>query len=430
MKTCSVFLVICAVAGVAIAARSENPSNSQRGDPFVFWDPIFDQQHEQTGTYRVSCPGLPSALWNTIAVPLGEQPVDALKNPLTYRYGSDKAAVKKAKTKKEKEELSKFRRFEGEPVVFTVCAPTDIEPGEPLGLIFYLSPKQGALDKDSGHRFTYVVDDRRMVTMTANLSGNYDSVAWRVACALAGVELAKRRYNIRPDRVYATGSSGGGRVTSYIMLRYPEIFTGAMPNCGFYSFATWEPSNIPPESLERFYTSSRLAVIEGKDDFNRAESKENYDFYKAKMSMATYIEDPNAGHGVRDPVYLDKAIDFLDSPLSAEGEAAWAKIKPGIGDAKRRGEILAALRPYRGVMFNQPWGAEALPALNDLSTAYRGELKQAEEAVGAQSPKVAKKAIDEFEMVWGVAAKGDVVRLREKVANGIAGKIQGKNYEK
>ena len=316
MKTHPFFFAVSIIAFSAIVVRAEDPSNNQSGDSSAFWDPTHKEQIESTSTYRITCPGLPATLWNSVAVPLGNQPIESAKTSLTYRYGSNKEDVKNAKGKQQKEEAGRLRNFEGEPVVFTVCAPAEIEPGEPLGLLVYISPHQAALDVDFGHRFNYAVDERRMVTIVANRAGNHDSTAWRVICAVAAVDLAKRRYNIQSERVYVSGASGGGRVTSYVMLRFPEIFTGAMPICGMYPLSVWEPANIPPETLSRFYSSTRLAVLEGKADFNREESKEIFDFYEPKMAMATYIEGPNAGHGVHDPKYLDEALDFLDRPLS------------------------------------------------------------------------------------------------------------------
>ncbi len=400
----------CFLATLSIAAIASGvQKGSKSDDPAEFWDPTASEQREATGRYSIICPGLPTTLWNTIAVPLGQKPLDPRELALCYRYGSDKE-----EEKKKSNDSAPLTTFLGEPVGFTVYAPSAIESREPLGLVVHISPSQTTPDGIMGHPFKHAADARRLVLIAANRAGNPDSISWRVMCAVAATDLAKRRYNIQAERIYLTGVSGGGRVTSYAMLRYPDLFRGAMPIVGMNPLSEWESTNIPQAVLGKFY---KLAVLEGSKDYNRDQAKEAFNFYKPKMSLATYIEDPNGAHGVPDTEYLDKALDFMDAPLLIEGANAWSKVKTKIQDPKRKADVLVALRPYRGVMYNQQWGAEALAVFNPLNNAYLEDLKQAEDSVGSQNSKEAIKAITHLISTWGVAAKDDAIMLRKKMTS-------------
>jgi pimeloyl-ACP methyl ester carboxylesterase len=404
------FLVILSLATIASGAQKGTQSKSD--DPAAFWDPTSSDHIEKTGRYSIICPGLPTTLWNSVAVPLGQKPLDPRELELCYRYGSDKEDEKgKAKNS------APLETFLGEPVGFTVYAPSEIESREPLGLVVHISHSQTTPDGNMGHPFKHAVDARRLVMIAANRAGNPDSISWRVMCAVAATELAKRRYNIQAERVYLTGVSGGGLVTSYAMLRYPDIFCGAMPIVGMNPLSEWESTNIPSAVLGKFYKSTRLAVLEGSKDYNRDQAKEAFSFYKPKMSLATYIEDPNGGHGVPDTEYLDRALDFMDAPLLIEGANVWSKVEPKLQDPKRKAEVLAALRPYRGVMYNQQWGAKALDVFNSLNTAYLADYKRAEDSVASQDSKEAIDAISHLISTWGVAAKDDAIMLRKKMGS-------------
>ena len=50
--------------------------------------------------------------------------------------------------------------------------------------------------------------------------------------SLEAVAQARRHFTIDPQRVYASGASGGGRMASEVAVLYADVYTGGFPLIG------------------------------------------------------------------------------------------------------------------------------------------------------------------------------------------------------
>lgn len=393
MKKSIVFAALTLFAVPLFAADS----SSSAQDPAAYWDPDAASQRGKGGHYVAVCTGLPAAVWNAVAPALGGAQTPG---KLMHRWGSDA-------------EGKPHEAHPKEPVGYTVFAPKDIAPGEELGVIVYIPPDQAAPTGVMQHPFQSFVEARRVVTVALNRAGNADSVPWRIACAVNAVQVARRRYAVDPERVYVTGVSGGGRATSYVMMRYPDLFKGAAPIIGCNSPQLWmQAAHLPASCLQQFKQTTRLAILEGSKDFNRAESKGIYDTLRRGMRYIAYIEQPELAHACPGATYLAQAMDHLDGPMRAAAPARWKRVKDQLADHKKDGQSLDELNKLACAMAGNPWEEEAKAAHKALIAAYKEAKDAAAKAVAEGDAKEAAKAVEAFAKAWTPASKRDEAQLK------------------
>lgn len=218
-------------------------------------------------------------------------------------------------------------RYELKNESFEVFAPDTYRPEKPAGLFVWVSPgPTGATRRPETRQ---ALADLNVIWVGANNSGNTRPRWNRMGLALDAVHNLKKLYNIDPRRIYVGGYSGGGRVSSALLMRYPEVFQGAYCFMGTDYFrpiamtdkpgASWLPGYPQPEkdSLKEIKESHRLVLITGELDFNRAQTKAYYaEFQRDDFRHVSYIEMPGASHyGGWDFGVFRQGLEALDRPL-------------------------------------------------------------------------------------------------------------------
>ena len=192
-----------------------------------------------------------------------------------------------------------------ETVSWQVTLPANHEAQSPQGLLVYISPQ------DSGGIYEMwkpLLIEKNLIWISADKGGNDFTAQRRVLQALLAVQLAAKNYKLDKQRIYVTGFSGGGRVTSMIAPLYPEAFTGSI----FMGGANYWGSRLPEKfSLMR---NKSYVFINGENDFNLKESKKvSEKFKQAGLSNVEFFEVPGLGHMPPDTKWLGAAIDYLDT---------------------------------------------------------------------------------------------------------------------
>jgi hypothetical protein len=210
---------------------------------------------------------------------------------------------------------------------FEMYVPEDCDGSKPYGLLVWVN----AGDRGSiPHPWETILDQHKLIGVGANQSGNQRLVGVRFGLALDAVYNVQRLYNIDEGRIYVTGVSGGGKVASMLPIIYPEVFNGAIPIVGVGYFrhipVTGKPNGLwpgvferpPLPVFERARQLSRLVIITGENDFNRASIKDIFEqgYRKDNFEHVEYVEVPGMGHGVADAAHMDQALTSLDAPLS------------------------------------------------------------------------------------------------------------------
>lgn len=175
---------------------------------------------------------------------------------------------------------------------------------EALGTIIYVSPTHsGAPSKG----WIEVLERRNLIYVGADDFGNSKPTAQRVLVALMGLALVQREFRIDAKRIYVAGMSGGGRVASQAITRFPQFFSGALYIVGV-DFWTDREQALIPDIISKPYV-----FVTGSKDFNRRDTRRVYGKYRSAGARRVLLMDlPGYGHEIPNAVQLDQALQFLD----------------------------------------------------------------------------------------------------------------------
>ena len=192
----------------------------------------------------------------------------------------------------------------GEVIEWELYVPGNYDPNSPAGLLVFISPtRSGKMPR----RYQAVLDEKNLIWIGANHSGNRVRVARRISLALLATALADRNYGIDPSRVYVSGFSGGGRTASALAPEYAQIFKGAIYICGVNFW-----NGRKPKKLDQV-RKNRYVFLTGKEDFNRAETRRVHRAYRrADVENVLLLEVAGMDHRMPPVEAVETAITFLD----------------------------------------------------------------------------------------------------------------------
>lgn len=225
-------------------------------------------------------------------------PASGAEAPLTVEHRVTLASLFPAN---EATDLSKTLPVD-RPIVFRVRWP---RVGTANGvLVFVPSGDSGQLPDF----WTPVLDAKHVAWIAADDFGNKKPTAQRVLTAIMAMKLAHTLGSVDAERRYIGGMSGGGRVASQTITRFPQQFAGAI----FMSGADfWLPKH--PALLE-MVKSRRYVFLTGTYDFSNTEMNTvSRQYRKAGVSNLLFLEIENHKHRLATGEMLGKAIDFLDA---------------------------------------------------------------------------------------------------------------------
>ena len=208
---------------------------------------------------------------------------------------------------------------------FEVVVPESYAPGGAgWGLLVWMSPTpNGGIESPD---LREVLAEERFLWVGANRAGNRRLTWNRAGLALDAAAAMERLYDVDPERIYAAGYSGGGRMASALAILYPEVFRGALALFGvdFYRpvpvpdrpGAHWPASFAEPPRAARDLVKreGRFVLLTGERDFNRAQTRAVHrEMEAAGFEHAVLIDLPAADHYHRlTPGELRRALESLE----------------------------------------------------------------------------------------------------------------------
>lgn len=188
---------------------------------------------------------------------------------------------------------------------FEIYVPADYDESVPAGLLVFISP---AISGKAPPRLNRVFDEKNLIWISVNASGNKHETGKRIIEAIASLHFASSVYAIDPTRLYLSGFSGGGRVASIVAQYYPDYFNGFIYFAGVDPWRGARPDNI--EAMKH----SRYVFLTGGRDFNRTETRRAYrEYERAGFEKIKLMDIRGLGHRMPEADDLGKAIDFLDA---------------------------------------------------------------------------------------------------------------------
>ena len=223
----------------------------------------------------------------------------------------------------------------GKELSWQVYVPKNYKSSKPAGVLVYINAGDGG--KVPG-KWKELMDKHNLIWIGADNSGNKFYNYWRVSMALEGLRRIKETYSINEERVYLSGFSGGGRISSLLAIGKPDIFKGGIYNCG---------CNAPPTNDEKSLKIARenyYVFITGTKDFNLNDTKGVAASYsKNKFDNTKLIIVDGLAHNIPDTKEMDQAIEYLNTPLIEKGKEAMDKAVA----AEKRKKIGEAIKWYK-----------------------------------------------------------------------------------
>jgi predicted esterase len=228
-----------------------------------------------------------------------------------------------------------------------VRLPRGYSPRNPAGLLVWID----ASDKGPPPQCVFdACDAANIVAVGIDNCGNIRPIANRYQLALDAVATALRKYHIDKRRVYISGISGGGRVSSIMAACFPDVFAGAVPIVGLSCYSpvpvpgkgTFAPAFAkPPDKMLALWRKHRIGAITGGKDFNQGEIQAAAQLLRADGFQVKTFETVELGHELPKPKLFTEALTWVDEPYqkmrAEEVEQAQRALKAAqtkVGDHK------------------------------------------------------------------------------------------------
>lgn len=260
-----------------------------------------------------------------------------------------------------------------------VRLPTSYDPRRPAGLLVWSSPSpHGGIP----NVFHAALDELYFVCVGIDNAGNDRDVPDKFQLVFDAVANARQRYHIDDERIYITGMSGGGKVSSVLMMCFPDVFRGAIPIVGFGTYTElddrWGQHHYayfakPRRDRLQLAKSHRMALMGGPLDFNYEEMIERQKRLEADgFDRIRFVCYPDMAHQMPTPQRFLEALRWIDEPYelarkkrAADANEAMSAYLTGRADQRPTSERDRAALVQ--LIHDYPWTDAAWKALELLS---------------------------------------------------------------
>lgn len=253
--------------------------------------------------------------------------------------------------------------------------PKGYSPRTPVGLLVYIDPSPVGEPPDL---LQAVCDELGIAIAGFTSQGNSTPTGDRMQLVLDTVATAMRLVHVDHARIYATGISGGGRMSSLAVGCFPDLFTGAISMAGvaYYRDLQNPEGKIWPAYFQRpsparwkLLTKHRLASTTGEKDFNHFQGVAATDAMSKDGLTVRVWNIPGLGHEFPPRETYAEALRWVDEPgrlaalaRSQAGDKLWAAVEPSLPAALDDAARIKLLE----IMEQAPWSPGAWKAAAKL----------------------------------------------------------------
>lgn len=186
-------------------------------------------------------------------------------------------------------------------VTFRVRVPA---VDEPHGVLVFVHP---GFNAEPMPGWAEVLDRRNLIYIAAEGFGNDKPGNQRALAALLALTQMSRTQQIDAGRRYIGGMSGGGKMASQVLSRFPAYFDGARCIVGADYVS-------PGPQRAAQMADKRMVFMTGDEDFNHYDVLAAYKrFVAAGVTRSHLMDIDGFGHQYPDARQLDGALELLDS---------------------------------------------------------------------------------------------------------------------
>jgi len=117
------------------------------------------------------------------------------------------------------------------------------------------------------------------------------------------ISTAMHTLAVDPANLYVGGLSDGAVCSHYMITRHPQLFKGAVINCGMISRDWGKELGYP--------SGKNIVFMTNPDDFRYKQIREDYQ-YITSHGCQTYWLEFHGGHRWAPPQYYSAAFKWLD----------------------------------------------------------------------------------------------------------------------
>jgi dienelactone hydrolase len=221
--------------------------------------------------------------------------------------------------------------------------PKGYSPRLPVGLLLYIDPSPVGEPPDL---LEAACDELGIAIAGFTSQGNSTPTGDRMQLVLDALATAQRLVHLDPARIYATGISGGGRMSSLSLGCFPDLFTGAVAMAGVAHYRDLQnpEGKIWPAYFQRpsparwkLLTTRRLASTTGEKDFNHFQGLAATDAMSKDGLTVRVWNIPGLGHEFPPRETYAEALRWVDEPgraaalaRSEAGAKKWAALEASI----------------------------------------------------------------------------------------------------
>ena len=201
-----------------------------------------------------------------------------------------------------------------------VRLPKGHDPRRAHGVLVYIDPTPRS---EARAFMNEAADELGLIIVAPEKIGNAVYAPDRWQGALDAVATVSSRVLVDPRRVYITGISGGGQISTHMCLCFPELFAGAVPIVALGSYENipigngtmWQGTfGKPQRDIFTLAKQRRLCAITGGKDFNQRVVHEGARILTRDGINVRVNDFADMGHDAPTPARFAEALRWVDEP--------------------------------------------------------------------------------------------------------------------
>jgi hypothetical protein len=217
---------------------------------------------------------------------------------------------------------------------FALRLPKGHDPKVASGLMIYIDPGR----RGNEHAYMHAVaDELNFIVVAPRGVGNEVYAPDRWQLGMDAIATVSSRWLVDPKRIYFTGISGGGQISTHLWLCFPDVVSGAVPVVALGSFENipigngkmWQRTfGKPKAEYLKLAKLQRCAAITGKLDFNERPILLAAEILQ-KAGLNVRVDDyADMDHNGPTSERFTDALKWVDAPhkLKREGELTEARL--------------------------------------------------------------------------------------------------------
>ncbi len=262
--------------------------------------------------------------------------------------------------------------YQATQTTYWLHLPDDYDPKRAYPMILAVSPgPEGAGMYPS---WVQAAKKHPLIFACPNQAGNETDLDQRGQMVVDTLFDVRAKYHVDPGQIYITGFSGGGRMSTGMVLAFPGLFAGHIPIGGIF---------IGNDRNEIAKLQTRLGdyVFSGETCFNRPESEAAAAIFKKAGMPHELMIGAGLGHTIPDAEMGLKIYEwFLARQAAVSAPALLAKYAAAekLDQAEDYGPALAAYEAVAAAGVESEWvvrAVERAKAIRELGARRLAEAK-------------------------------------------------------